>query len=119
MNPTRHHDIVNSIAGLAQWVKDPVLLWVWCRSQSRLRSGVAVAVAVAVAGGYSSDSTPSQETSIECGSKKQSKAEKKKKKKKKSRDSKEAKTIMKIRWKDLLCQLSSFILQPKLLKVWY
>ena len=42
----------------------------WCRSQMQLGSGVAVAVAWA--GGYSSDWTPSLETSIchECGPKK-------------------------------------------------
>ena len=31
MNPTRNHEIVGLIPGLAQWVKDLVLLWLWRR----------------------------------------------------------------------------------------
>ena len=31
MNPTRNHEVPGSIPDLAQWVKDPVLLWLWCR----------------------------------------------------------------------------------------
>ena len=30
-NPTRNPEVVGSIPGLAQWVKDLALLWLWCR----------------------------------------------------------------------------------------
>ena len=29
--PTSIHEDVDLTPGLAQWVKDPVLLWLWCR----------------------------------------------------------------------------------------
>ena len=41
-NPTGIHGSADSIPGLAQWVKDTVLLW--CGLQKRLGSLVAVAV---------------------------------------------------------------------------
>ena len=30
-NPTNIHEHVGWIPGLDQWVRDPVLLWLWCR----------------------------------------------------------------------------------------
>ena len=30
-NLTRNHEVVGLIPDLTQWVKDPALLWLWCR----------------------------------------------------------------------------------------
>ena len=32
MNLTKNHGVEGLIPGLAQWVKDLPLLWLWCRS---------------------------------------------------------------------------------------
>ena len=59
------YEDAGSIPDLAHWVKDLALLRLWCRVQMQLRSSIAMAVASR----YSSDSTPSPETSIchKCG----------------------------------------------------
>ena len=58
-NPTKIHEVADSIPGLDQWVRIHRCHELWCRSQMWLKSHVAVAVArptaVALIG---PDSTP-------------------------------------------------------------
>ena len=36
-NPTRNHEVVGSIRGLTQWVKDLALLWLWLAAVALIR----------------------------------------------------------------------------------
>ena len=43
-NPTRNHEVLGSIPGLAQWIKGLCCHELWCRLLMRLGSHIAVAL---------------------------------------------------------------------------
>ena len=74
-NPTSNHEVVGSIPGLNQWVKDLALHGVGLRCGMQvlpLHQLLRSCIAMAMAGSYNSDLTPSLGTSISrgCGLKK-------------------------------------------------
>ena len=80
-NLTRNHEVVGSIPGRAQWVKE-----LWCRSQTRLRSGCGSGVGwrlqLQLDGPLAWESPYAMSAALE----KKTKREKKKKKKKDIRE---------------------------------